>query len=97
MLIHGFEKYLYLFIWSLQSLATKLGPTENVLISPFSVATVLAMAHAGAKGNTAIQLKNTLQLTSFPYDQQIFTTIGNLTRSVKVVFCTFIYRNNSTK
>ena len=74
---------LYLLQYVLQSLATKLGPFENILISPFSVATVLTMAHAGAKGNTAIQLKNTLQLTYFP-DEQIFATIGNLVRSVKV-------------
>jgi len=60
-------------IWPLQSLAAKLGPSENLLISPFNGATVLAMAHAGAKGNTAIQLKNTLQPTNF-LDQQIFAT-----------------------
>jgi len=47
------------------------------------VATVLAMAHAGAKGNTEIQLKNTLQLNKFP-NEQIYSTIGNLVRSVKV-------------
>jgi len=47
------------------------------------VATVLAMAHAGAKGNTEIQLKNTLQLKNIP-NEQIYTTFGNLVRSVKV-------------
>jgi len=41
------------------------------------------MALAGAKGNTAIQLKNTLQLTNFT-DEKIYATVGNLVQSVKV-------------
>jgi len=68
----------------IQSLAKKLEPSENLLISPFSLASVLAMALAGAKENTAIQLKETLQLTNFT-DEEIYTTIGNLVRSVKVI------------
>jgi len=79
-------KNIYIFnyrIFPLKSLAMKLGPSENVLISPFSMATVLAMAHVGAKGNTAIQIKNALQLTNFP-SEQIYATIGNLVRSIKV-------------
>lgn len=74
-------------ILSLKSLATKMEPSENLLISPFSLATVLAMAHAGAKGNTAIQIKDALQLANFP-DKQIYSTIGNLVRSVKVWYLT---------
>jgi len=67
----------------MKSLAMKSGPSENVLISPFSMATVLAMAHVGAKGNTAVQIKNALQLANFP-NEQLYSTIGNLVRSVKV-------------
>ena len=48
-----------------------------------AVLTVLSMALAGAKGNTAIQLKNTLQLTNFT-DEKIYATVGNLVQSVKV-------------
>jgi len=74
----------------LQSVATKLGPSENLLISPFSLASVLAMALAGAKENTAIQLKHTLQLTHFT-DEQIYATVGNLVQSVRVILA-HIYR-----
>jgi len=73
------------YIFFLQTVATKLGPSENLLISPFSLAAVLSMTLAGAKNNTAIQLKNTLQLTHFS-DEEIYTTVGNLVRSLNKVY-----------
>ncbi|GAB1605389.1 leukocyte elastase inhibitor-like isoform X1 [Argonauta hians] len=39
---------------------------ENVFMSPFSIATILAMVHSGAKQNSAKQLENALNITSNP-------------------------------
>jgi len=62
----------------------KAGPSENVLISPFSVAAVLAMTHVGTKENTASQLKDSLQLSSFP-DEIIYEVFGSLTNNLRVI------------
>jgi len=80
----------------LQSVATKLGPSENLLISSFSLATVISMALASAKEKTAIQLKNNLQLTNFT-DEKIYATITNLVQIVKVYYHTFLKKNLQTK
>jgi len=59
------------------------GISENLLISPFSVAVVLMMAYVGAKDITAFQIKNSLQLGKF-LDEKIYEIVGNLVRSLKV-------------
>ena len=43
-------------------------PTANVLLSPFSISTVLAMTYAGARGETAAQMAKALHF-SLPQDQ----------------------------
>ncbi len=53
-------------------------------ISPFSVAALLSMVHAGAKGNTAKQLKEALGLGKFS-DQKIHATIGDMVKSTEVL------------
>jgi serpin B len=40
----------------------------NLFFSPFSISTALAMVHAGARGNTAQQMKEVLHLPSDPKD-----------------------------
>ena len=67
-----------------------MGASENVFLSPFSVAAVLSMVHAGAKGNTAKQLKSGLHLTNLT-DEKINGVIGNLVRSIKVIMKQNIY------
>lgn len=55
-------------------------------IAPFSIASLLYMVQAGAKGDTAInQLKEALGLCNFS-DQDIHASIGNLFESTKVVY-----------
>jgi len=56
----------------------------NMCISPFSVATLLSMVHAGSKGETAKQLKESLGLGKFS-EQEIHETIGNMIKSSKVL------------
>merc|ERR1712071_79918 len=65
-----------------QVLAKTLGDSENMFVSPFSVAAVLSMAHAGAKGNTLTQLKSAMHLTEYD-DKKISWAVGNLCRSIK--------------
>jgi len=65
-----------------QEVAKTAGPTENVFISPFSVAAVTSMALAGAKGNTAEQLKTSLNLAGID-DVKINSVMGNLMSSMK--------------
>lgn len=48
------------------------------------MAAVLAMTHAGAKGNTGLQIENSLHLTKFS-NQKIWGVMGNLIRNVKVI------------
>ena len=60
------------------------GSPGNMCISPFSVATLLSMVHAGAKGETAKQLKESLGLGKFS-EQEIHDTIGNMIKSSKVL------------
>jgi len=55
------------------------------LISPFSVAALLSMAHAGAKGSTALQLKQALGLTKLP-EEKSNSTIGDIIKSMKVYY-----------
>ena len=50
------------FAWELyQKLVTK-SPDKNVFYSPYSISTALAMTYAGAKGNTAQEMQQTLHL-----------------------------------
>lgn len=41
------------------------------------------MTHAGAKGNTGLQLENALHLTMFSHEK-LWGVMGNLIRNVKV-------------
>ena len=66
-----------------QAVGKEVGPTENVFISPFNVAAALAMVHAGARGNTAQQIRTGLHLDAMTNDQ-INSQIGNLVRHTKV-------------
>lgn len=66
-----------------QSVRSKVGPSENVVISPFSVASVLVMTHVGAKGITANQLKDILDLSHFP-DEKICEVFGDFIRDLRV-------------
>ncbi len=81
--LHHHLLYSYI-IYILQVAVAKAGPSENVLISPFSVAAVLAMTHVGAKGNTANQLKDSLQLSQFT-DEKIYEIFGNLIKNFRVI------------
>ncbi|CAF0726935.1 unnamed protein product [Brachionus calyciflorus] len=45
------------------------GKNENVFISPFSISTALAMCHAGAKTETAEQLKSLLSFSNLSNDE----------------------------
>jgi len=63
------------------------GASENMLLSPFSVAVVLIMAYIGAKDITAYQIKNALQLAKFS-DEKIYEIVGSLVRSLKVTLKT---------
>ena len=79
-------KLLKLFVCTLLLLQTfieKVGPSKNLLVSPFSLASVLAMTHVGANGNTAKQLKKTMQLANYT-DEQIYKAFANLVQSIQV-------------
>jgi len=59
-----------------------LNVNENAFISPFSVAAVLGMIHAGAKGQTAAQMKEAMYLSNVT-DEKIGAVIGNLVKNTK--------------
>jgi len=56
--------------------------SENLFVSPFSIASVLSMAHIGAQGKTAVQMKTAMHLTDSD-DEKISAVIGSLCRSLK--------------
>lgn len=64
-----------------QAIGAHVGPLENIVISPLSVATVLSMAGVGAKGNTSLQLKKALGLTNFD-TEKISKILGSLVQSM---------------
>jgi serpin B len=55
-------------------------PSDNVLISPFSISAALAMTYAGAHGQTAQQMANVLRFT-LP-DSQVHPAFGELLRDL---------------
>lgn len=57
--------------------------SQNIFISPFSVAAVLSLAGVGAKGNTLVQLKKSLGFSDFS-DEKINSVMGYLIQSLKV-------------
>ena len=71
-------------MWSCILKVVGKGSPGNMCISPFSVATLLSMVHAGAKGETAKQLKESLGLGKFS-EQEINESIGNMIKSSKVL------------
>jgi len=75
----------------LQQIASKhLGASENAVFSPFSMAAALSMLHAGARGQTAEQIKSGLYLTEMENDK-MYAEIGNALRKVKVCHQTAFY------
>ena len=63
----------------------KQAATENVFISPISVAAVLSMVGVGARGNTALQLKESMGLTKYASENgNSDSVIGSLIQSMKV-------------
>jgi len=63
-------------------LSKSVGGSENVFVSPFSIATVLSMVHVGAKRNTAAQLKKVMHVTDIE-DEKVSAVLGNLCQSLK--------------
>ena len=61
-------------------LASAAEPGENVLVSPFSISTALAMTYAGARGNTAHQMADVLRFT-LP-DDRLHAAFGELMRDL---------------
>jgi serpin B len=55
-------------------------PDKNLLVSPFSISTALAMTHAGARGNTARQMADTLGF-ALP-DDRLHPAFGELIRDL---------------
>ena len=57
------------------------GDGKNVFMSPISLTTALAMVRAGAKANTAEQMKQTLKFTELPEE------VGSL-----IFMCACLYK-----
>jgi serpin B len=55
-------------------------PDKNLLVSPFSISTALAMTYAGARGNTARQMAHTLSF-ALP-DDRLHPAFGELMRDL---------------
>ena len=49
-----------------KALQAEAGDSDNLFVSPFSISTVLAMAYAGARGQTAAQMAEALHFSSDP-------------------------------
>src|SRR5437867_225811 len=56
-----------------QQLATN---DDNLFFSPYSISNALAMTYAGARGNTAAEMKSTLRFNLD--DERLHPTFGNL-------------------
>ena len=50
----------------------------NLFFSPYSISTALAMTYAGARGNTAAEMKTTLHLGARPTDKALHKAFGRL-------------------
>ncbi len=69
------------FAWNIyQHLSSDAKPTENVLVSPFSISAALAMTYAGARGQTAQQMAAVLGFT-LP-DDRLHPAFGELLRDL---------------
>ena len=71
--------------------AKTVGSSENVFISPFSVAAVSTLALAGARGNTAQQMKNTLHVNNIE-DSKLSGIVGKIVKSIKVYNKIFLFQ-----
>jgi serpin B len=57
-------------------------PDRNLLVSPFSISTALAMTYAGARGNTAAQMADALHF-DLP-DERLHAALGSLIADLNV-------------
>ena len=64
-------------------LYAKLSEAEgNLFFSPYSISTALAMTYAGARGETADEMKATLHLPGGPADKTLHDAFGTLVREL---------------
>src|SRR5664279_219624 len=58
------------------------GGDANLILSPFNIATVLSMALAGARGQTAVEIQSVLHLRYGPtYDADLGALLSDLTKA----------------
>ena len=68
-----------------QEVGKSVGVDENLFISPFSVAAVIAMAYVGSKENTAQQIKSALRIADID-DNKFNMVVGQLVQTIKVTY-----------
>lgn len=66
-----------------QATSKAVGKYDNVIVSPSSIALVLAITLVGARGNTTKQIKQALHMMD-ETDATISCTIGAFNRNIKV-------------
>ncbi|RNA27829.1 squamous cell carcinoma antigen 2 [Brachionus plicatilis] len=77
------------------------GKDDNFFISPFSISTALAMCYAGAKCETASQLKDLLSLTNLDdekilsLNQELISSVNNLSGDVVIKTANKLYPKQS--
>ncbi len=64
-----------------RALSSSSGAGENLLVSPFSISTALAMTYAGARGETAAQMESVLHFDQPP--ESLHPAYGELLRDLK--------------
>ncbi len=60
-----------------------MNPNENLLISPLSISTAVAMCLAGARGGTAQQIRDAFHSRG-PCKRTMHGAVGSLSQKVKV-------------
>ncbi|RNA44444.1 serpin peptidase clade B (ovalbumin) member 6, partial [Brachionus plicatilis] len=77
------------------------GKDDNFFISPFSISTALVMCYAGAKCETASQLKDLLSLTNLDdekilsLNQELISSVNNLSGDVVIKTANKLYPKQS--